>query len=492
MTFKKLLLLLVLAPSFLCAQDFYKPGTFIIKGYVKNFTAPTLDFGMTTYFNNKVNSVIVKPDGSFEQEFAIQNRQNVYFYLNNDAVGFTIVDKDTIYLEWDEDDFKNSFSVRGNNPVRTVELQNQLKLYHNFRKPLINLNMVLNKDRDKLTRDKKFTLINKLYNKHVQAVFDSSGTLSENSNYLITSLYFVYSKFLRQQNLIPKYRLDLNLDTARTYASFEMSGISSYKQLNLSYKQLNESWFVNVPEYRAFIYDYIRFYKPFNSYQGISPQNKKEFNPTLDEYHLAQSNIFYLNIKDWFITKSIMDGFKFYSFTDVEKVYQLFIDSCKTPYLKDTLQKYYTAFKRLKPGNSAPDFSLKNEKGQVVSLSDFKGKVVYIDFWGVGCGPCIYDIKNSIPGLHKKYKNKEIVFINICVDSKEKEWKAALAKYQLQGVNLIAEGWSNNPVCKAYYVSSIPHYILVDKSGKISNNNAPRAYELNRNSGENEIDLLSK
>jgi thiol-disulfide isomerase/thioredoxin len=137
-------------------------------------------------------------------------------------------------------------------------------------------------------------------------------------------------------------------------------------------------------------------------------------------------------------------------------------------------------------------FTLKNDKGQSVSLSDFKGKVVYIDFWGVGCGPCIYDIKNHVPKLHEHYKNKDVVFLNICVDSKDKEWKEALEKHKLDGVNMIAEGWTNHPVCKAYNVSGIPHYILIDKNGKMVNNNAPAAYEFNLTSGKNEIDLLLK
>ncbi len=173
-------------------------------------------------------------------------------------------------------------------------------------------------------------------------------------------------------------------------------------------------------------------------------------------------------------------------------MYKQAANTITAPYLKDTLQKFYTAIKRLKPGNPAPGFSLKNDQGKLVSLSDFKGKVVYIDFWGVGCGPCIYDIKNHVPQLHEHYKGKDVVFISICVDSKEKEWKEALKQYKLDGVNLTAEGWVDHPVCKAYNINGIPHYVLIDKSGKISNNNAPWASHLDLASGKNAIDLLLK
>jgi peroxiredoxin len=297
--------------------------------------------------------------------------------------------------------------------------------------------------------------------------------------------------------MVSQFKLQLRFSSDSIRLDSTWAGLSNFRWSGASpdYTFLCEDWFWNVPEYRDFIYSYIRSYSPFNKYIGCGSFTgiQKPFNPTLDEYYLAQVYFGDIDIRDWFITKSIIFGFEHHSFTDVENVYQQFINTCTTPYLKDTLQKYYTASKRFKPGNSVPEFSLKNDKGKMVSLNDFKGKVVYIDFWGVNCSPCIYDIKNHVPALHKKYKDKDVVFINICVDAEEKEWKKALAKYQLDGINVIAEGWTTNPVCKAYNVNGIPHYILMDKNGKIANNNAPRANELlNAEPDKNQIDLLLK
>src|SRR5687768_9743181 len=207
---------------------------------------------------------------------------------------------------------------------------------------------------------------------------------------------------------------------------------------------------------------------------------------------MALANIKFINIQEWFITRSIMSGFRRYGFAETEKVYDQVIGTLTTPFLKDTLQKYYTAVSRLRPGNPAPAFALKNEKGQTVALSDFKGKVVYIDFWGVGCGPCISAIKNDVPKLHEYYKDKDVIFVNICVDAKENEWKDALKKYKLGGANLIAEGWTSHPVCQAYNISGIPHYILIDKNGKIANNVARDPGSYNLRDGKNEIDILLK
>jgi peroxiredoxin len=186
-----------------------------------------------------------------------------------------------------------------------------------------------------------------------------------------------------------------------------------------------------------------------------------------------------------------MFGFGHYPFKDSEEAYKKFAAQIKTPMFREPLEQYYASVQRLKPGATAPTFTLKDIAGKNVSLSNFKGKVVYIDFWGVGCGPCIYDIKNYAAQMHEKYKNKDVVFVNICVDVKEKEWKENITKLKLEGVNLLAEGWTAHPVCKDYNVTGIPHYILIDQKGNIVNNNAGRMEEI-LGEHENQIDKLLK
>jgi peroxiredoxin len=137
---------------------------------------------------------------------------------------------------------------------------------------------------------------------------------------------------------------------------------------------------------------------------------------------------------------------------------------------RTSLAQFHAEIARLKPGNEAPPFTLKNLEGKDVSLSDFKGKLVYIDFWGIYCAPCIYQIKNYTPKLMEKYKNKDIVFLNICVDpTLDEDWKAKVKELNLEGVNLISKGWTTSQVCKDYNISGIPAYVLIDKEGKIIN-----------------------
>jgi peroxiredoxin len=187
------------------------------------------------------------------------------------------------------------------------------------------------------------------------------------------------------------------------------------------------------------------------------------------------------------ITRAIMQDFENYPFDKVCEVYNAFLTKDIKPYYADTLKKFYTNMQRVRPGVPAPGFTLTDEKGGSVSLNDLKGKYIFVDFWGVGCGPCISEIKNNIPALHERYKDKNIVFVNICVDANAADWKKSLGELQLKGINLIAEGWADNPVCKAYNIAGIPHYFIIDAAGKIVDNNAPRPWMGTLNS---ELDKL--
>lgn len=121
----------------------------------------------------------------------------------------------------------------------------------------------------------------------------------------------------------------------------------------------------------------------------------------------------------------------------------------------------------LKPGTAAPDFTLTSLDGKPVSLSDFRGKPVVIDFWASWCPDCRKDAPAMVE-LHRQFADKGIVFLGVSFDTNRESWAAAVKKYGIgytQVSNL--KKWKETEVSKAYHVDWIPAIYVVDADGKV-------------------------
>lgn len=127
-------------------------------------------------------------------------------------------------------------------------------------------------------------------------------------------------------------------------------------------------------------------------------------------------------------------------------------------------------------GADISDFSLPNEKGETVKLSDFRGKVVFLDFWFTGCGGCLTYQKKVLSKVDKEFENNnKIVFISISIDIDRKMWLKSVESgaYSSDNViNLYTDGLgADHPIIKQLAITSYPRPIVIDKNGKIFNYN---------------------
>lgn len=115
---------------------------------------------------------------------------------------------------------------------------------------------------------------------------------------------------------------------------------------------------------------------------------------------------------------------------------------------------------------AAPNFTLKDLAGNTVSLSQFKGKVVLIDFWATWCGPCRMSMP-SVEKLHRDYAGKDFQVLGLNVDETS-DGVAEFVKKVGASYPVLLVGTSG--VDTQYGVTGIPAFLLLDKEGRAADN----------------------
>ena len=188
------------------------------------------------------------------------------------------------------------------------------------------------------------------------------------------------------------------------------------------------------------------------------------FRRTPERYDLSpqrlQGRVLY-----WSLARELMLGISIGSEAFVDARWPSFKESNPFPEYTEALQAELNKLSMLQPGQPAPDFALHDLDGQPVSLSQFKGKVVLLDFWASWCGPCIADL-GTLRQIKEQVAAQPVVFLNVSLDANEAAWKQAIAKHAIKGVHV-----RSNQVAQAYNVSGIPRYYLVDPQGLIVEDN---------------------
>jgi peroxiredoxin len=123
------------------------------------------------------------------------------------------------------------------------------------------------------------------------------------------------------------------------------------------------------------------------------------------------------------------------------------------------------------PQMRAPDFTLKDLGGKTIKLSQFKGKVVLVNFWATWCPPCVFEMP-SLEALHGKYKGKGLVVLGISLDDEPaRDVPGFLAKFKKErGVKItypLVVG--DESVGDAFGgIRGIPTTFLIDRKGNIA------------------------
>lgn len=135
------------------------------------------------------------------------------------------------------------------------------------------------------------------------------------------------------------------------------------------------------------------------------------------------------------------------------------------PYVTD-LDQIIARLENVQIGKTAPGFTLPDTAGVDVSLSDFRGKYVLLDFWASWCPPCRHENPNVVKAF-QEYKDKNFTIIGISLDQNKAKWMKAIQDDHLTWTHVSDLKYWDSEIPALYGVRGIPANVLLDPNGVI-------------------------
>jgi thiol-disulfide isomerase/thioredoxin len=125
-------------------------------------------------------------------------------------------------------------------------------------------------------------------------------------------------------------------------------------------------------------------------------------------------------------------------------------------------------------GKTVPLITLIDREGKNVSIIDYRGNFIIVNFWATWCGPCIKEFPYDNE-IHQKYKEKGLFVVNICVDSDINQWRSVSKVKNLTTINLFSSPDQYKSISRDFDINSLPKSLLLDSNSFVLDNNFRRA-----------------
>ncbi len=398
------------------------------------------------------DTIFVDDNGQFNKSVEIESP--AYFTLQTDRVANTIFlnpgDEVTINLRVDESGKAPDYAGDNANINSYIYSANSIRngLISDFRTlyslPRADFNVKIDSVKNKLNE----LLSEKNFNQETFNDMEKSRI-----DYSLKSLQYNY----------PNYYARLN---GKEY-TFNADDYEFINEVDF-----NNQNHLGIPDFTNLISNHIeRLY--YNELEGDEHKEKSEFEKNLVLYEIVDSIISNQTIRDYVKHSSTIETIQWSSLEVAKNIAEHFITNSQTDEYKEVVQKTLDKRLLLAPGEQAPGFTLTDIDGNTHSLSDFKGQLVYIDFWATWCSPCLKEIP-YLKKVKEAYADKPVAFIAISLDDSKENWEKMVTDKNLGGYQLYAENAWYSDVSQSYQIKGIPTFVLIDGEGRLIEYPAPR------------------
>ena len=431
-------------------------GRLVITGQITNAKTKTISLTSIELTGREKHTVKLDEAGRFYFAIDILSPHDNYLSYNNKLVTFFAYPNDSIYIEADGNDFRNTIKYSGQRAKFNQCLSIFFSDFGNF----------LEENRYFGHQNPYDFLAGTIELKsHMNEKIDSISRNMKPEKAAIDWMYS-YVKYKAAEELF-QYGRHHKGELPQEYFDF-VNDLEGQKIEDLKCSQY----------YEDFIQEYYHLYK------------RSEFEDRFVESgnHISTGNILaglsiYFDIineiannkipKELILTKSYVHFIRKYPNT-VDSLYQkysqLVFNQEYQRFIKQQLVKQRLEVAEQK---TIDDLIKLEYIGDLFSeiKEIHKNKVIYIDLWGTWCKACIMQFPFSNE-LHERLKNKPIEFVYLCCISKKDKWQDGIKKYKLQGVHYLLTQDQYSVFSGEFNFTGLPRYMIIDKNGNIVNDNA--------------------
>ena len=277
---------------------------------------------------------------------------------------------------------------------------------------------------------------------------------------------------------IPHEKISIPLFLSNTNVEVEGSkdDIRNVKVSGSEWDELIRKFFDEVPEQETLV----RLENEIRSMYGVKDEDRlsdlrRKYRNVIEEQTTYAKQFISENANSPVGSYLLLNNLDNFQFEEVDTLSQRMVrempgDKYANMIVKITndMRSEHEARKRIDVGRKAPNFSLPDADGNIVSLQSLQGKYVLLNFWASYCEKCRVN-NGSLNELDNKFSNRDLVIMNISLNVHSEPWLQAIKEDKLVGIQLID---STNVVAATYMIldKKLPCNILVDPDGIIVSN----------------------